>query len=65
MDKAVQVQWKKSSASLGGSQCVEVADLGTGLVGVRDSKDPSGPVFEFTPRQWQAFVSGLQGAKTP
>lgn len=65
MEIKVQIRWKKSSASMGGNACVEVADLGNGLVGVRDSKDPSGPVFEFTPQQWQGFVSGLRGAKTP
>ncbi|MBE1532460.1 DUF397 domain-containing protein [Actinomadura algeriensis] len=37
------VQWRKSTYSLGqNDQCVEVAAV-QGVVGVRDSKDPSGP----------------------
>ncbi|MFD0686968.1 DUF397 domain-containing protein [Actinomadura fibrosa] len=36
--------WRKSSRSSGGGQnCVEVAN-GTGVVLVRDSKDPGGPL---------------------
>ncbi|MET7969132.1 DUF397 domain-containing protein [Micromonospora sp. NPDC005305] len=51
-------RWRKStrSGSNGGS-CVEVADNLPGLVGVRDSKDPSGPVLTFTPETWRAFVT--------
>lgn len=48
--------WRKSSRS-GNSECVEVADNLPGVVGVRDSKDPTGPVLTFTPRAWRAFVA--------
>ncbi|MBE1485809.1 DUF397 domain-containing protein [Plantactinospora soyae] len=49
--------WRKSSRS-GSNQaaCVEVALDLPGLVGVRDSKDPSGPVLVFAPGAWRAFV---------
>ena len=33
------VVWRKSSWSAFNGDCVEVADLGGGLIGVRDSKD--------------------------
>lgn len=34
----------------------------TGMVAVRDSKDPSGPVLAFTPRDWQAFTAAIRAA---
>ncbi|TCC00146.1 DUF397 domain-containing protein [Micromonospora zingiberis] len=50
-------RWRKSSRSGGnGGNCVEVADNLSGVVGVRDSKDPAGPVLAFTPQAWRAFV---------
>jgi hypothetical protein len=48
--------WRKSSRS-GQSECVEVADNLPGLVGVRDSKDPSGPVLTFLPDTWRTFIA--------
>jgi len=30
-----------------------------GLVGVRDSKDPSRHVLVFTPQEWDAFTKGV------
>jgi len=40
--------WRKSSrSSASGSNCVEVAALTGGTIGVRDSKDPYGPSFLF------------------
>lgn len=51
-------RWRKStrSGSNGGS-CVEVATNLSGVVGVRDSKDPAGPALTFTPEAWRAFVT--------
>ncbi|MEO3922754.1 DUF397 domain-containing protein [Micromonosporaceae bacterium B7E4] len=53
------VVWRKSSrSSPNGSNCVEVVDL-AGTVGVRDSKDSTGPVLRFTPYAWASFIKGL------
>ena len=52
--------WRKSSRS-GQSECVEVAKNLIGVVGVRDSKDPTGPVLTFTPDAWRAFVRVSEG----
>ncbi|RKR86203.1 uncharacterized protein DUF397 [Micromonospora pisi] len=50
--------WRKSTrSSNGGSTCVEVAKNLPGVVGVRDSKDVTGPVLTFGPDAWRAFVS--------
>jgi hypothetical protein len=32
-------------------------------VGVRDSKDPAGPVLTFDPAAWRAFVADLPAAR--
>lgn len=49
--------WRKSSRSGGnGGACVEVADNLSEVVGVRDSKDPDGPVLTFDTRAWRSFV---------
>jgi hypothetical protein len=52
--------WVKSSLSFSNGACVEVADLSNGKVGVRHSKDPSGPVLRFTSAEWQAFLGGTR-----
>ena len=52
--------WRKSRRSGGGDNCVEVAFAADGTVGVRDSKDPAGPVLTFTPTEWDAFTGGVR-----
>ncbi|MCM0674246.1 DUF397 domain-containing protein [Micromonospora phytophila] len=47
--------WRKSTRS-GNGECVEVADDLPGVVGVRDSKDPTGPALTFDPQAWRTFV---------
>jgi Domain of unknown function (DUF397) len=54
-------KWRKSSFSSGnGGACVEVAGNLPGVVAVRDSKDPDGPVLVFSPREWEAFGAGVK-----
>lgn len=53
--------WFKSSHSGGQTDCVEVAWLAEGAVGVRDSRDPAGPALIFAPGEWDSFASGLAG----
>ncbi|WP_442799936.1 DUF397 domain-containing protein [Nocardia sp. NBC_01730] len=33
------------------------------LIGVRDSKKPTGPALVFTPGEWYAFTAGVQGGE--
>jgi Domain of unknown function (DUF397) len=53
--------WRKSSRS-GSNGCVEIAFL-DGQIAVRDSKDRSGPVLQFTHREWQAFLDGVRNGE--
>jgi hypothetical protein len=55
--------WIKSSLSFSNSNCVEVADLADGRVGVRHSKDSEGPVLRFTPDEWRAFLGGVRNGE--
>ncbi|WP_018255773.1 DUF397 domain-containing protein [Salinispora mooreana] len=54
----IGAQWRKSTRSgSGGGNCVEVAGNLPGIVGVRDSKDPTGPALVFGPEAWRSFVA--------
>ncbi|MBF6063687.1 DUF397 domain-containing protein [Nocardia terpenica] len=55
-----QAKWFKSSRSPDRDACVEVAHLEGGLVGMRDSKNPTGPALVFTPAEWDAFTAGVK-----
>lgn len=53
--------WRKSSFSnANGGACVEVADNLPGVVAVRDSKNPSGPVLVLPAGQWRVFVTAIR-----
>jgi hypothetical protein len=53
--------WSKSTYSGGnGGSCVEVARNLPGIVAVRDSKDRSGPVLEFTRDQWRGLLADVR-----
>ncbi|WP_036500685.1 MULTISPECIES: DUF397 domain-containing protein [Nocardia] len=54
-----KAEWFKSSRSSSGKECVEVAHLPEGHVGVRDSKNPTGPALVFAPADWDAFTARL------
>ena len=55
----MNVPWVKSSFSFANGNCVEVAELPGGCVGIRDSRDPGGPVLRFTRAEWAAFRRGV------
>ncbi|WP_330253969.1 DUF397 domain-containing protein [Nocardia sp. NBC_00565] len=58
-----EAKWFKSRRSTSGSDCVEVAHLGHSMVGVRDSKNPTGPALVFTPSEWDAFTAAVQNGE--
>lgn len=59
------LNWIKSSYSGSGGTCVEWAPAvaTTGIVPVRDSKDPSGPVLGFPVSSFASFVAGVKGGE--
>lgn len=56
----VEVAWIRSTESHVHGNCVEVSDLPGGEVGVRNSRDPNGPVLRFTPDEFRAFLGGAR-----
>jgi hypothetical protein len=54
--------WRKATASDGQGQCVELADLGD-TIGMRDSKDPDGPVLRFTRTEVAAWLAGAKAGE--
>jgi hypothetical protein len=54
-----EARWFKSTHSGASLDCVEVAFLDGDKIGVRDSKNPTGPALVFTPSEWDAFTAGV------
>ena len=52
--------WTRSSLSFSNGNCVEVAELPGGGIGIRNSRDPEGPVLRFTHGEWNAFLGGAR-----
>ena len=55
--------WIKSSLSYANGNCVEVASLPGGKIGIRNSRDSAGPVLRFTPDEWHAFLGGVRNGE--
>jgi hypothetical protein len=58
-----ELDWVKSSLSFSNGNCVEVASLADGGVGVRNSRDAGGSVLAFTPDEWHAFLGGVRNGE--
>ena len=55
--------WVKSSLSFSNGNCVEVASLSDGEIGVRNSRDAQGAVLRFTSDEWHAFLGGVRNGE--
>ena len=68
MIDTTHADWRKSTRSGNGGNCVQVAtnlvdDTGAPVVLVRDSKNPTGAYLTFTPAVWRALVGGVKGGE--
>lgn len=55
-----RIGWRKSSYSVGRGECIEIdADSGN-AVGIRDSKNPDGPVLAIPRRGFAALIRRQQ-----
>ena len=54
--------WFKSSRSAGNGACVEVAITST-YIGVRDSKNKTGPSLAVDRKAWNEFIQGVQSGQ--
>lgn len=57
------VSWRKSSRSGAVGNCVEVAQLDSGEIAVRNSRFPQGPALVYTQAEIEAFVAGAKAGE--
>jgi hypothetical protein len=58
----VRLNWRKAKRSMNAGNCAEIATA-VGVVAVRDSKDPQGPVLRYPVHSWNAFVAVARNGK--
>jgi hypothetical protein len=58
-----RAQWRTSTHSGQNGSCIQVAANLTGIVAVRDSKNPDGPKLIFEPREWQRFAASIKAGR--
>jgi hypothetical protein len=63
MAKSKYIAWRKASYSDGTGNCVEVAGAG-GLVAIRDTKQGSGSMLEFSAAAWREFLTAIKDGNT-
>jgi Domain of unknown function (DUF397) len=54
------VDWRKSARSNSSGNCVQLAQLDGGQVGMRDSKNPDGPALIFTDAETADWLRDLK-----
>jgi hypothetical protein len=55
-----QPSWRKATASSTNGACVEMAQLPDGAIGIRDSKNPDGPVLRLTRHEIACWLDGAK-----
>jgi hypothetical protein len=54
-----RLNWRKAKRSMNGGNCTEIA-AATGVIAVRDSKDPLGPVLRYPVTSWTSFLASAR-----
>lgn len=62
MDDLTLATWRKSTRTMGATNCVEVANFG-GHRAVRDSKNPTGAALTFTAAEWSVFTAAIRAGE--
>ena len=55
------LQWRKARRSANNGACVELAEA-NGLIVIRDSKDPEGPVLSYPAGAFRTFLEAAKRA---
>jgi hypothetical protein len=55
----IRFNWRKSSRSVNGGNCTEVAST-SGIIVVRDSQDPDTLVLPYPVNTWRSFVTAVR-----
>ncbi|MFE0420895.1 DUF397 domain-containing protein [Streptomyces sp. NPDC058953] len=53
----LHVSWHKSTHSTNGGNCIEFGKGLPGVVPLRDSQRPQGPIIMLTPQAWAGLVT--------
>jgi Domain of unknown function (DUF397) len=56
------LNWRKAQLSVNNGQCIELARA-EGMIAIRDSKNPSGPVLRYTRAEFHAFLDGAKNGE--
>ncbi len=61
--RLTMARWRKSTASNPSGSCVEIAELPDGKVGVRNSRDKSGPALVYPRADLAAFLLAVKNGE--